>query len=69
MSDNNTPVFSVNGPRIRVRKPRTLIAASVASQEAFIEIDSAQMGQDFLWNLMYHIGQGNIRVKVAEVTP
>ena len=69
MTNDETPVFSVNGPRIRVRKPRTLIAASVASQEAFIEIDSAHMGQDFLRNLMYHIGQGNIRVKIAEVTP
>jgi hypothetical protein len=39
----------------------------VISQEAFIEIDSSTMSQEFLLKLMYHIGQGNIRVKVSEV--
>ncbi len=67
MTSDETPVFSVHGPRIKTRKPRTLIAASVVSQEAFIEIDSTHMSQDFLMKLMYHIGQGNIRVKVSEV--
>jgi hypothetical protein len=37
------------------------------SQEAFIEIDSTQMSQEFLLKLMFHIGQGGIRVRVAEV--
>ena len=67
MDNDETPVFSVHGPRIRVRRPRTVVAAMVISQEAFIEIDSSGMGQDFLMKLMYHIGQGNIRVKIAEV--
>lgn len=67
MTEDDTPVFSVHGPRIKARKPRTLVAASVVSQEAYIEIDSAGMSQDFLMKLMYHIGQGNIRVRVAEV--
>jgi hypothetical protein len=66
MTNDETPVFSVHGPRIKTRKPRTLIAASMVSQEAFIEIDSTHMSQDFLMKLMYHIGQGNIRVKIAE---
>lgn len=67
MLNNDTPVFSVQGPRIKVRRPRTVVAAMTISQEAFIEIDSTQMGQEFLLKLMYHIGQGGIRVRVAEV--
>jgi hypothetical protein len=67
MTNDETPVFSVHGPRIRVRRPRTVVAAMVISQEAFIEIDSTHMSQDFLMKLMYHVGQGNIRVKIAEV--
>lgn len=67
MTDDNVPVFSVQGPRIKVRRPRTVVAAMTISQEAFIEIDSTQMSQEFLLKLMYHIGQGGIRVRVAEV--
>ena len=67
MTEDNTPVFSINGPRLTVRRPRMLVAASAVSQEAFIEIDSTGMGQEFLLKLMYHIGQGRIRVKIAEV--
>ncbi len=67
MTEDETPVFSVHGPRIRVRRPRTVVAAMVISQEAFIEIDSTHMSQEFLLKLMYHIGQGNVRVRIAEV--
>jgi hypothetical protein len=67
MTDDNVPIFSVQGPRIKVRRPRTVVAAMTISQEAFIEIDSTQMSQEFLLKLMYHIGQGGIRVRVAEV--
>ena len=67
MTDDNVPIFSVHGPRIKVRKPRVLVAAMTVSQEAFIEVDSTQMSQGFLLKLMYHIGQGSIRVKIAEV--
>lgn len=67
MSDDSIPIFSVYGPRIKVRKPRLLVAAMTVSQEAFIEIDSSHMSQEFLLKLMYHVGQGNIRVKIAEV--
>ena len=67
MTDDNVPIFSVHGPRIKVRKPRVLDAAMTVSQEAFIEIDSSSMSQDFLMKLMFHVGQGNIRVRIAEV--
>ena len=67
MTDDNVPIFSVHGPRIKVRKPRVLVAAMAVSQEAFIEIDSSSMSQDFLMKLMFHVGQGNIRVRIAEV--
>lgn len=67
MLNNDTPVFSVHGARIKVRRPRTVVAAMTISQEAFIEIDSTHMSQEFLMKLMYHIGQGNVRVRIAEV--
>ena len=68
MTDDDVPIFSVQGHRIKVRKPRALVAAMTVSQEAFIEVDSTQMSQEFLLKLMYHIGQGSIRVKIAEVS-
>lgn len=68
MTDDNVPIFSVHGPRIKVRKPRVLVAAMTVSQEAFIEIDSSSMSQEFLLKLMFHVGQGNIRVRIAEVS-
>ena len=68
MTDDNVPVFSVQGPRIKVRRPRTVVAAMTVSQEAFIEIDSSSMSQEFLLKLMYHIGQGGIRVRITEVS-
>ena len=67
MLNSDSPLFSVQGPRLKVRKPRVLVAAMTVSQEAFIEVDSTQMSQGFLLKLMYHIGQGSIRVKIAEV--
>ena len=68
MTEDNVPVFRVQGPRIKVRRPRTVVAAMTVSQEAFIEIDSSHMSQDFLLKLMYHVGQGSIRVMIAEVS-
>jgi len=66
MTEEDVPVFRVQGPRITVRRPRTVVAAMTVSQEAFIEIDSSHMSQDFLLKLMYHVGQGSIRVMIAE---
>jgi hypothetical protein len=67
MTDDTVPIFSVHGPRIKVRRPRTVVAAMTVSQEAFIEVDSSTMSQEFLMKLIYHIGHGNIRVKIAQV--
>jgi len=67
MTEEDVPVFRVQGPRITVRRPRTVVAAMTVSQEAFIEIDSSHMSQDFLLKLMHHVGQGSIRVMIAEV--
>lgn len=68
MLNSDSPLFSVQGPRLKVRKPSAVIDAAAVSQEAFIEIDSTGMSQEFLLKLMYHIGQGSIRVKIAEVS-
>ena len=63
---DDIPTFEVTGHKIITRKPRTVIAGMVMSQEAFIEIDTRVMRQQFIKELMFHIGQKNIIVKVAQ---
>lgn len=60
------PTFEVTGERIVTRNPRTLVRGLMVAQEAFIEIDATCMRQAFLKELMFHIGQKHIVVKVAE---
>lgn len=60
------PTFEVTDHKIITRKPRTVIAGMILSQEAFIEIDTRFMRQQFIKELMYHIGQQHIAVKVAQ---
>lgn len=60
------PTFELTDHKIITRKPRTVIAGMILSQEAFIEIDTRNMRQQFIKELMYHIGQQNITVKVAQ---
>lgn len=61
-------MFSVHGPRITARRPCLLVAGSVVAREAFIEIDSSNMSQDFLLRLMHYIGSGEVRVMVSQVS-
>lgn len=62
------PTFELTDHKIITRKPRTVIAGMILSQEAFIEIDTRHMRQQFIKELMYHIGQQNITVKVAQAS-
>lgn len=60
------PTFEIRGERIITRKPRIVVAGMVMSQEAYIEINTTNMTQRFIKELMFHIGQQNIAVKVAQ---
>jgi len=61
------PTFSVRGRFITHENPKVINDGLVVCPEAFIEIDTSHMGQEFLLRLMYHMGEGHIRVKVARV--
>lgn len=61
------PVFDVLKERIVYRNPTVLSDGIAVCQEAFLEIDATKMSQDFLMRLMWHMSEGHVRVRVAEV--
>lgn len=60
------PTFSVTGMTITHRNPKIITDGIVLCHEAYIEIDATKMSQEFLQRLMWHMGEGNVRVRVAE---
>jgi len=65
MSD--LPTFSVRDCFITHENPTLISDGLVVCQEAFIEVDTTSMSQTFVQLLMHHMGEGNIRVKVAKL--
>ena len=61
------PTFSVHEHMVTYENPKVITDGIVLYREATIEIDTASMRSDFLQRLMYHMGEGHIRVKVARV--
>ena len=61
------PTFSVTGMTITHRNPRIINDGIVMCHEAYIEIDATKMSQEFLQRLMLHMGEGNVRVRVAQL--
>jgi hypothetical protein len=61
------PTFSVYDSKVVYENPKVITDGFVLYKEATIEIDTSHMGQDFLLRLMYHMGEGHIRVKVARL--
>ena len=61
------PTFSVYDSKVVFENPKVITDGFVLYKEATIEIDTSHMGQDFLLRLMYHMGEGHIRVKVARL--
>jgi hypothetical protein len=43
-----------------------IIDGIMVCQEAFIEIDTTKMSQTFVHLLMHHMGEGHIKVRIAE---
>lgn len=61
-----TPTFSVYQHTMVYENPKVIMDGLVLYREATIEIDTKDMSQTFLHLLMHHMGEGNIRVKVAK---
>lgn len=64
--DNDYPFFIVNDQTITHRNPKVITDGITVCQEAYIEMNTTSMSQDFLKLLMWHLGEGNIKVKIAE---
>lgn len=62
-----TPTFSVYQHTMVYENPKVIMDGLVMYREATIEIDTKDMSQTFLHLLMHHMGEGNIRVKVARM--
>jgi hypothetical protein len=60
------PLFDVYGSTITHRNPKMIIDGIMVCQEAFIEIDTTKMSQTFVHLLMHHMGEGHIKVRIAE---
>ena len=52
---------------VTYENPKVITDGIVLYKEATIEIDASKMSQSFLHLLMYHMGEGHIRVKVARM--
>lgn len=61
------PTFSVHEHMVTYENPKVITDGIVLYREATIEIDTTHMSQTFVHLLMHHMGEGNIRVKVARV--
>ena len=61
------PTFSVHEHMVTYENPKVITDGIVLYKEATIEIDASKMSQSFLHLLMWHMGEDNIRVKVARM--
>ena len=61
------PTFSVYKSKVVYENPKCITDGFLMYREATIEIETKDMSQTFLHLLMHHMGEGNIRVKVARL--
>lgn len=61
------PTFSTKGFTVTFENPKVMSDGIVMYREATMEIDASKMSQDFLLRLMWHMGEGHVRVKVARM--
>lgn len=62
----NLPTFEVNRHTITHRNPKMITDGIMVCKEAYIEIETTKMSQTFIQLLMHHMGEGHIRVRMAE---
>lgn len=60
------PTYNIVDTTVTYENPKIIFDGIVMHREACIEIDTANMRSDFLKLLMYHMGEGHIRIKVAK---
>lgn len=60
------PMFTVHESTVTHENPKVITDGLRLYHEAHIEIDATKMTSGFLHMLMYHMGEGNIRVKIAK---
>lgn len=60
------PFFDVRDTTITHRNPKMITDGIMVCQEAYIEIETTKMSQTFIQLLMHHMGEGHIRVRMAE---
>ena len=58
-------MFNVTGNTVTFENPKVLTDGLMLYREAHIEIDAEKMSSGFLHLLMWHMGEGHIKVKVA----
>ena len=63
---DDTPMFDVSGSIITHRNPKMIVDGIMVCQEAYIEIDTTKMSPTFVQLLMHHMGEGHIKVRIAE---
>ena len=60
------PFFDVRDTTITHRNPKMITDGIMVCQEAYIEINTKSMSQTFIQLLMHHMGEGHIKVRMAE---
>lgn len=60
------PMFDVHQSTITHRNPKVITDGIMVCQEAYIEVDTKTMSQTFIHLLMHHMGEGHIKVRIAE---
>lgn len=58
-------MFNVTGSTVTFENPKMIIDGLMFCHEAHIEINAEKMSSGFLHLLMWHMGEGHIKVKVA----
>lgn len=61
------PTFSVTGNTVTYENPKVITHGLMMFREAHIEVDTTKMSSEFLHRLMWHMGEGHIRVKVIRL--
>lgn len=60
------PFFDVRDTTITHRNPKMITDGIMVCQEAYIEVNTKHMSQTFIQLLMHHMGEGHIKVRIAE---
>ena len=60
------PMFDVHQSTITHRNPKVITDGIMVCQEAYIEVNTKSMSPTFIQLLMHHMGEGHLKVRIAE---